>query len=375
MAYWQNGKLFLHAGTQSTVQTVGFDRALGRHPGQRHRLHQRIHRRRLRQPYPRLHRDGDPGAALEEGERAGDDAHHARGGPLHRPRASGAAHARQGRLREGRPHHRDRLLRGRRERSLRSGRRRRIVRHDDLARLPAEEHALPRPVGPHQHAAARRAARPGRHAGDRGDGADSRQGRAPARHRRGRDPQGQRAGRQGAVRRAEPARPAAVRDERVREGSARQGRGDLQLAGEESPQRPARRHEGARLRRGGQHLLRRVDRLRRPADRPSRRQGADSVRRRQSRHARDVRRASCRGGDPRRHVGTVRGRLRRHEQEPAVDLLVGRQPDRARDDARRPRRRHLRQVADSGSRREGARRKSRRATRWPTAASPAAAAA
>ena len=351
------------------------DRALGRHPGERHRLHQRIHRRRLRQPHPRLHRDGDPGAPLEEGERAGDDAHHARRGSLHRACASGPAHAGEGRLREGRPHHRARLLRGCGERSLRSGRRRRIGRDDHLARLSAEEHAVPRPVGADQHAAPRRAARAGRDAGRRGDGADPGEGGASAGDRRGRDPQGQRAGRQGAVRRAEPARPAAVRDERVREGSAGQGRGDLQLVGEESPQRPARRHEGARLRRGGQHLLRRVDWLRRPADRPSRRQGADSVGRRQSRHARDVRRAPRRGGHSRRDVGAVRGRLRRHEQEPAVELLVGRQPDRARDDPRRARRRHLRENADPGSRREDARRESRRAIKWPTAACRAAGAA
>ena len=39
-------------------------------------------------------------------------------------------------------------------------------------------------------------------------------------------------------------------------------------------------------------------------------------------------------------VGAVRSRLGRHEQEPAVDLLVGRQPDDARDDARGARRRH-----------------------------------
>ena len=30
MAYWQNGKLFLHGSTQSTVQTVAVGRALGR---------------------------------------------------------------------------------------------------------------------------------------------------------------------------------------------------------------------------------------------------------------------------------------------------------------------------------------------------------
>ena len=41
--------------------------------------------------------DGDPGAAVEEGERAGDDAHHPRGGALHRRRPPGVARPRQGR--------------------------------------------------------------------------------------------------------------------------------------------------------------------------------------------------------------------------------------------------------------------------------------
>ena len=71
MAYWQNGKLFLHGSTQSTVQTVGaIARWVGIH-ARGHRADQRVHRRRLRQQDSGRHLDGDSGAAVEEGERAG----------------------------------------------------------------------------------------------------------------------------------------------------------------------------------------------------------------------------------------------------------------------------------------------------------------
>ena len=54
-------------------------------------------------------------------------------------------------------------------------------------------------------------------------------------------------------------------DQRVPEGRARQGRRAVQLGGAEGAQRPAQRLEGARRRRGGQRLLGRLDGLRRPA--------------------------------------------------------------------------------------------------------------
>ena len=88
--------------------------------------------------------------------------------------------------------------------------------------------------------AAHVAARAGRHAGQRPDGAGDRQGRAQARHRRGGDSQDQRPGRQGAIRSRRRARQAGVRHEFVREGSARQGRRALQLGREEGAQRQAR---------------------------------------------------------------------------------------------------------------------------------------
>ena len=42
MAYWQNGKLFIYTGTQSTAQTVRRRRALGRHRARGRRGHQRV---------------------------------------------------------------------------------------------------------------------------------------------------------------------------------------------------------------------------------------------------------------------------------------------------------------------------------------------
>ena len=80
MAYWQNGKLYLHGSTQSVVRTVDPRRALGRHRSVGRRADQRVHRRRLRQQGRRRRVDGDSGAAVEEGQRAGDDAHQPRGG-------------------------------------------------------------------------------------------------------------------------------------------------------------------------------------------------------------------------------------------------------------------------------------------------------
>ena len=64
-----------------------------------------------------------------------------------------------------------------------------------------------------------------------------------------------------------------------------------------------------------------------------------------------------------------------HGQAPAVDLHLGRQPDDARDDARRARGGHGREAEAAGDRRQDARRRARAATRWPASACSAAAAA
>ena len=89
MAYWQNGKLYLHAGTQSTVQTVAsIARWVGIDAEETSCSSASTPAAASAARRPATIVDGDSGAAVEEGERAGDDAHHARRGALHRPRAS-----------------------------------------------------------------------------------------------------------------------------------------------------------------------------------------------------------------------------------------------------------------------------------------------
>ena len=93
----------LHA-ERARSRAAGIAR-LGRHPAVGRRAHLRVHGRRLRQQGRGRGVDGDSGAAVEEGQRAGDDAHQPRGGELHRPRAHQHDRPREGRLRQGRPHH------------------------------------------------------------------------------------------------------------------------------------------------------------------------------------------------------------------------------------------------------------------------------
>ena len=71
-------------------------RWVGIEPNER-RADLRIHRRRIRQQGRRRRVDGHSGAAVEEGQRAGDDAHQPRGGTLHRPRP----HQMHGRVKVG----------------------------------------------------------------------------------------------------------------------------------------------------------------------------------------------------------------------------------------------------------------------------------
>ena len=204
MAYWQNGKLFLHAGTQSTVQTVGsIARWVGipasdivliseytgggfgsRIPGYIAMAIPALLSKKANAPVmmritreedhyigrarPALHTRAKVGFAKDGRITALDFFAVAENGPYDQVGDGGSA-----------------------------------ATTISLAYQPKSD-AVPRPVGADQHAAARRAARAGRDAGRCGHGADPREGGASAGDRRGRDPQGQRAGRQGAVRRAEP---------------------------------------------------------------------------------------------------------------------------------------------------------------------------
>ena len=108
-------------------------------------------------------------------------------------------------------------------------------------------------------------------------------------------------------------------------------------AGTQAAEPAAARRGGARSRRGGEPLHRRLlDQLRRPADDPARRAAVGAVGGGQPRHSLCDRHGARAGPDPRRAVGQGRRRLGRHQQAPAVDLHVGRQPDDPRDDPRQP---------------------------------------
>jgi len=95
MAYWQNGKVYVHTGTQSTIQTVpAIARWLNIDRGQVVLISE----------YGRHHFDHS-GAACEEGKRTSDDAHHPRGRDLHRTRAAEHCGPRESRILQGRAHH------------------------------------------------------------------------------------------------------------------------------------------------------------------------------------------------------------------------------------------------------------------------------
>ena len=145
----------LHAERHPHGGTGG---ALGRHRSVEGRAHLRVHRRRLRQQGLRRGLDGDPGRALEEGQRAGDDAGEPRGGELLRPRPHQHDRPRQDRLRQGRPHPGDGPLRRPGQRALRPDGRLALGRQRRVAGLPAAGDAHPRRQRLHQHAAAHPAA-------------------------------------------------------------------------------------------------------------------------------------------------------------------------------------------------------------------------
>ena len=84
MAYWQNGKLYMHTGTQSTAQTRSRYRALDEHESGRRRVYQRIHRRRIWQQDYGQHHDDHSRDAFEEAERPCNDAHQPRRRAIYR---------------------------------------------------------------------------------------------------------------------------------------------------------------------------------------------------------------------------------------------------------------------------------------------------
>ena len=153
-------------------------RALHRHRAEGPGVHRRVLRRRLRQQDPRLSDHGDPGAAVEEAQPSGDDAHHAHRGILDRHRAPDLPGPCQAGLPRGRQAARRRSLRRAGERARYRRRRFPLRRQRAVVRLSADRDALPGDPGADQHAAARTAARAGREPAGAGDRADDRQGGA-----------------------------------------------------------------------------------------------------------------------------------------------------------------------------------------------------
>ena len=288
--------------------------------------------------------DGHPGAAREEGRRAGDDAHQPRRGALHRPRPHRhAGRVRIGFRKDGRVTALDLFVAAGR-RSLRA------IRATSMRRRPCAS-LVYQPTAmrfrglsvltntpPPTSAARARAAMQAERASwsrcsprRRGSWASIRWRCVASTRPRARPV---------SARPAKDGKRSYVTSAFVRDAIDR-GRRAVQLgrrARRAAGQR--RRHQGARRRRRGQPVHRRLlDRLRRPDDDPARRQALRAVGRRQSRHALGHRHGARRRRRAGHAVGQGRGRLGRHQQEPAVDVHVGRQPDHARDVAVESRRR------------------------------------
>ena len=155
---------------------------------------------------------------------------------------------------------------------------------------------------------------------------------------------------------ARPERPASAPHERVHQRGARQRQADVPLGRAQGVLGPAPRSEGARRRRRRRPARRRIDRLRQPDDDSSGRQAVRPVGRRQPRHAFGDGPGARRGGSAGDAVGEGRSRLGRHGQRRAVVVPLGGQPDDARDDARELRGCQGREAQAAGDRREGSRR-------------------
>ena len=125
-------------------------------------------------------------------------------------------------------------------------------------------------------------------------------------------------------------------------------------------QRPAQRLEGDGGRRGHRLSLGRRQRLRRPRADHARRQDPHSYRRRQPRHLLAHGHVARRGGDAESELGELRRRARRQQQAPAVEPRPVRQQHVVHDDAHELCRRHRRRREAQRDRGYGSRRRARR---------------
>ena len=200
MAYWQNGKLFMHTGTQSTAQTLPAIARWLNMDAEQYCFHQRIYRRRIRQQNHRRRHHDYSRAAGEEDQRARDDAHQPRRRNFHRSSAPCFSGSHESRLRQRRANHSSRHVRHLRQRSLRFGRRRILFRTHRFFAVSAASHALARSDGADQHAATQCPKLTRWPAGNRHHRAHHRESRAQTRTRSSRHPPHQLSGREGGIR-------------------------------------------------------------------------------------------------------------------------------------------------------------------------------
>ena len=156
-------------------------------------------------------------------------------------------------------------------------------------------------------------------------------------------------------------------DQRVPEGGARQGRGDVQLGREEAALRPEERQQGDRHRHRPGLSLRRQQRLRRAGAHHARRQAARPHRRRQSGHLLAFGDRAGSGGPAECRVGERDHRARRQPARPAVEQPAGRQPHRIDRVAHQLRRGDGPQGQAAGHRRADAGRRTGRLRTWQRA--------
>ena len=224
MAYWQNGKLYLHGSTQSVIRTVdGIARWCGIEPSQVVLICEYCGGGfgskgggAVSMAIPALLSKKANAPVMMRVSREEESY-------FGRARTNMTGRVKIG-FREGRPHHRARSLHRPGQRTLRSDGRSPLGGQRRVAHLSAGGHAVARHQRPHQHAAAHAAAIARTDAGQRHHRAGHHEGGAQARHRSGRDSPDQCAGWQGDVRSTGRKRSAAPRHERVRTGGARSRR-------------------------------------------------------------------------------------------------------------------------------------------------------
>ncbi len=199
MAYWQNGKVHVHTGTQSTAQTVlGVARWAGVDPdnvvvvseytggGFGSKITGAIS---LVIPVLLAKKANAPVMMRISRE----EEHYIGRATARRPRPN------EGGVHEGRSHHSDRHVLRHRQRPVRAAGRYQQHGSDRVIDVPAGSDAVSRHRRADEHAAERAPESAGRHAVAHAHGADHLEGGAQARDRSGGDPAHQRAGREGVV--------------------------------------------------------------------------------------------------------------------------------------------------------------------------------